>query len=150
STFEPVRPHLCCRWAGGTPYRRPGAACGRPEDRRDVTVASLLVLTGPTKGSRLPLEGERTVLGREAGCDVVICEALLGRTDSGAGSVSRRHAVISRVDGDYYIEDGDGRGNRSRNGVLVNDRKVPFPGRVRLRNNDCIRICDFGCTFLDD
>jgi serine phosphatase RsbU (regulator of sigma subunit) len=113
-------------------------------------MASLVVLTGARKGSRLALEGERTVLGRDAGCDVVIDRDLLGRADARTDSVSRRHAVISRVDGGYAIEDGDGRGNKSRNGVLVNDRRVPFPGSVRLRHDDRIRICDFACTFHDD
>src|SRR6202030_3609582 len=46
--------------------------------------------------------------------------------------------------------DGDGQGNASRNGTFVNEHRVPFPGRLQLRENDRIRICDFGCTFHED
>jgi serine phosphatase RsbU (regulator of sigma subunit) len=113
-------------------------------------MASLLVLTGPRKGTRLELQEGKTVLGREAGCDIVINETLLGRTGRPTDSISRRHAIISFVGGDYFIEDGDGRGTRSRNGTLVNEQPVPFPGSVSLHNNDCIRICDFCCTFRED
>ncbi len=42
-----------------------------------------------------------------------------------------------------------GRGGSSRNGTYVNDRKL-LPGRTRLRSDDRIRICDFGCTFHED
>jgi phosphoserine phosphatase RsbU/P len=113
-------------------------------------MASLLILTGPKTGSRLPLSQGRTVLGREAGCDVVIDETILGQPAAQRDSVSRRHAVIACIDGRYTIEDGDGRGNKSRNGVFVNDQKVPFPGSLRLRNMDAIRLCAFNCTFHDE
>jgi len=113
-------------------------------------MASLFILTGPRQGSILVLRGDKTVLGRERGCDVTIDETMLGHPVSRTGSLSRRHAVISRSDGNYAIEDGDGRGKKSRNGVFVNDQKIPFPGSIRLRNNDSIRLCDFSCKFHSD
>jgi serine phosphatase RsbU (regulator of sigma subunit) len=114
-------------------------------------MASLLLIGGPNKGMRLPLEGDRFVLGRESRCDVVINESLVHRkAGSQTGSVSRRHAVITRVEGAYFIEDGDGQGNSSRNGTFVNDQRVTVPERRRLRNNDRIRICDFVCTFHEE
>jgi ABC transport system ATP-binding/permease protein len=54
--------------------------------------------------------GERTVLGRDASCDVVIEDLL----------VSRRHAELRRLpDGRYELEDLG-----SRNGTFVNGRRV--------------------------
>jgi pSer/pThr/pTyr-binding forkhead associated (FHA) protein len=97
----------------------------------------------------LPLAGNRIVLGRDPACDIVIDEAMV-RRDSAPGrpaSVSRRHAVISCVRGNYYIEDGDGK-VRSRNGTFVNNKPISDP--ILLENNDHIRICGFDCTFLGD
>lgn len=109
-------------------------------------MAHLVVVSGGEPGLRLPLDRDQTVLGRDPECQVVIKEALARRDDAGP-RVSRRHAVISRQDEKFTIEDGDGQGKMSRNGTFVNDRKTPFPGRVLLHDGDRIRICDFVCTF---
>jgi serine phosphatase RsbU (regulator of sigma subunit) len=100
-------------------------------------MAVLLILKGANPGLRLPLDGDRVVLGRDPSCDVVIPGT----------AVSRRHALISQVQGKYFLEDGDGKGERSRNGTVVNNDPVPFPGRVQLKDNDRIKICDFLCSF---
>src|SRR5947209_3795149 len=106
-------------------------------------MASIVLSTGPKKGLRLPLRGDSIGLGRDARCDIIINESMLPAKSAGqSDSVSRRHAIISRAGGDYYIEDGDGQGNPSRNKTFVNDARIPFPGRQRLRNGDRIRICD--------
>jgi serine phosphatase RsbU (regulator of sigma subunit)/pSer/pThr/pTyr-binding forkhead associated (FHA) protein len=112
---------------------------------------TLLILTGAREGQRLPLKGDRVVLGRDAGCDIVLDETMVPYAPAGHSDVriSRKHAVISHVGGRYYIEDGDGQGARSRNGTSVNDLRLPFPGRTLLHHNDRIRICDFVCTFHD-
>src|SRR4051812_22477124 len=93
---------------------RPGERSGG--DR----MASLLVLTGAQPGLRLPLRGDKTVLGRDAGCDIVIDEAMLPRNAPArpAHGVSRKHAIISCIGDRYYIEDGDGQ-RASRNGTFV-------------------------------
>jgi serine phosphatase RsbU (regulator of sigma subunit) len=120
--------------------------------REMINMANLLLLGGDEPGLCLPLEGDRIVLGRDAHCAIVIKKNMM-RHDAGADhmtSVSREHAIITR-DGDrYYIEDGNGRGVQSRNHTFVNDRQVPFPGRIRLHTNDRIRICDFLCSFHDE
>jgi serine phosphatase RsbU (regulator of sigma subunit) len=100
-------------------------------------MASLLILKGANQGLRLELDGDKIVLGRDPGCDVVIAGT----------AVSRKHAVISRLQGKCYIEDGDGAGVKSRNGTSVNNDLIPFPGRVLLKDNDRIKICDFLCTY---
>jgi phosphoserine phosphatase RsbU/P len=113
-------------------------------------MADLLLLSGPEQGQRLPLQGDRIILGRDTACGIVIRESMVrGDVTGDANSVSRKHAVISCEGDTYYIEDGDGQGRRSRNGVYVNDQKAPYRGRVPLRNNDRIRICNFICTFHD-
>jgi pSer/pThr/pTyr-binding forkhead associated (FHA) protein len=93
---------------------------------------SLQVLRGPGEGTVLPLNGQRWVLGRNPGCDVVLPIT----------SVSREHARIVRRGDDYVIED-----RHSRNGTFVNNQAIDGP-RV-LRNNDRIRICDFIAAFFD-
>jgi serine phosphatase RsbU (regulator of sigma subunit)/pSer/pThr/pTyr-binding forkhead associated (FHA) protein len=112
-------------------------------------MAHLLVLTGVNQRLRIPLAKDRTVLGRDGRCDVVLDDCMINPSpDALKDSISRRHAVISCLEGKYYIEDGDGQGKESRNGTFVNDRKLDPPGqRFLLRENDRIRICDFACTF---
>jgi serine phosphatase RsbU (regulator of sigma subunit)/pSer/pThr/pTyr-binding forkhead associated (FHA) protein len=100
----------------------------------------LLILKGANQGQRIPLDGDRTILGRDPSSDVVI----------GGTAVSRRHATILRQENKFQIVDGDGtEPGRSRNGTFVNNEAVPPAGRVALKNNDRIKICDFLCTFHD-
>jgi serine phosphatase RsbU (regulator of sigma subunit)/pSer/pThr/pTyr-binding forkhead associated (FHA) protein len=118
-------------------------------------MAYLLVLTGATPKQRFLLEKEKTVLGRDTSCDVVINETMVRQSIAAArtDAVSRRHAVILRLDGQYFLEDGDdrkdsaGRRRGSRNGTFVNGHKVPYPGRVLLHHHDRIRLCNFECAF---
>jgi len=98
---------------------------------------SLHVLKGANEGALIPLDGDKVVLGRNPDCGVVIP----------ATSVSRTHATILRLHGKYYIVDGDGDKERSRNGTFVNNQAVT--ARTPLKNNDKIRICDFQAAFLD-
>src|SRR6516165_5602249 len=64
-----------------------------------AAMPSLQVLKGPNEGAVIPLEGERLVLGRNPDCAVVIPIT----------AVSREHARILRVGGQYYIEDRESR-----------------------------------------
>jgi serine phosphatase RsbU (regulator of sigma subunit)/pSer/pThr/pTyr-binding forkhead associated (FHA) protein len=114
-------------------------------------MADLVLLSGNEQGQRIPLQGDKIILGRDTTCDIVIKESMVrGDVPGDANSVSRKHAVISCEGSNYYIEDGDGHGRKSRNGVYVNDQKVPLKQRVLLRNNDRIRICNFVCIFQDE
>ena len=106
----------------------------------------LYILKGPAQGSRLPLERDSTVLGRDPNCHVVLKST--GRT-SKAAAVSRKHAVISHFEGKYYLEDGDGHGKKSHNNTFLNGAPVAFPGRVQLHHKDIIRLCDFTFVFRD-
>src|SRR5262245_5607615 len=84
--------------------------CARLADRwRKVSMASLHILKGMNEGQRIQLEGERSTLGRNPDCAVVIPIT----------SVSREHAVIVRQAGRFYIED-----LQSRNGTFVNNQQI--------------------------
>jgi len=93
-------------------------------------MGQLKILKGFNEGKDIPLDGERFVLGRSPECSIVIPIT----------SVSREHAMILRVQGQYFLED-----NKSRNGTFLNNQQIT--GRVPLKNNDQIRICEFCCIF---
>ncbi len=96
-------------------------------------MAVLEFLNGDRAGERLTLVGERAVLGRHPECDIVL----------NVGAVSRQHAQISLVDGQYVIED-----LHSRNGTLVNGELVHTP--QALRDGDEVKICDLALEFHAD
>ncbi|QDU19997.1 SpoIIE family protein phosphatase [Urbifossiella limnaea] len=111
---------------------------------------TLVLLNGPRAGHRFPILGERFSLGRLAGCDVVIDDTIHGPRTRGAAPVSRQHALITAVGADWFIEDGDGNGRKSRNGTNLNGRKLPFPGRHPLADRDQIWVCDLRFEFRID
>lgn len=68
------------------------------------------------------LRGDRMVLGRLQGCDVCLADA----------NVSRRHAELLLIDGEWYLADLE-----STNGTMLNGEPVT---RARLRDGDVIEI----------
>ena len=88
-------------------------------------MASLKVLQGSEPGRLFELDRERSVVGRSPECDVVLDEA----------AVSRRHVIVMREDGDYFVQDLG-----SRNGTYVNQQRVV--DRAPLRDGDKMLICD--------
>jgi sigma-B regulation protein RsbU (phosphoserine phosphatase) len=93
--------------------------------------ASLQIVKGATPGE-VSLTQDCVILGRSPECHVVIPVT----------SVSREHAHILRVGGQFFIED-----QKSRNGTFVNNEQITQ--RRLLQDNDKIRICDFQATFHD-
>lgn len=91
----------------------------------------LEVLKGMTPGQVIQVQSDRTVFGRHPHCQVVLENA----------AISRYHAQILEVHGDYFIED-----LRSRNGTHLNEELVE--GRSQLHDKDLIRVCDFTFRFL--
>src|SRR5258708_34556241 len=90
----------------------------------------LLVLSGPLKGSIIPLaEGEVTI-GREASNGIAIVDP----------SVSRKHCLLSSQGGRYLVRDLD-----SRNGTLVNGAAVE---EHWLQHGDEIAAGDSSFLFL--
>lgn len=87
---------------------------------------SLHVLKGPDAGHKVALGKSPVIIGREAkDCDIVIPNQ----------AVSRVHAQITELNGQYSIED-----LKSRNHTYVNNKLIE--AKVQLRDNDRIKICD--------
>ena len=93
---------------------------------------SLTFIKGVNQGTTVPLDGEKIILGRNADCQVVL----------NVPAVSREHAVIRRIQGKFFIED-----LKSRNGTFVNNQEVS--GRLALKDNDRIKICDNLMAFVE-
>ncbi|MGH2500125.1 MAG: FHA domain-containing protein [Candidatus Limnocylindria bacterium] len=81
---------------------------------------------GPRSGERLPLRAVSS-LGRDAGNDIVVNDE----------AASARHAVVSYVDGDWWIEDAG-----STNGTIVNGTRIW--DRERLHYGDEVSIGRIG------
>ncbi|MBX7103396.1 MAG: SpoIIE family protein phosphatase [Gemmataceae bacterium] len=94
-------------------------------------MASLHILKGQNAGTRIPLDKPVLTIGREAkDCDLVVPNQ----------AVSRVHAQIIQVNGQYFLED-----LKSRNHTFLNNKQIE--ARQPLRDNDRIKICDTLFTF---
>ena len=92
-------------------------------------VARLEFIMGPMANQTLPLDGEVTTIGSVAGATVVLADP----------AVSRKHAAIRKVDGNYELADLG-----STNGVYVNGHKVP---KKTLEVGDIIRVGNTEAVF---
>jgi serine phosphatase RsbU (regulator of sigma subunit) len=95
-------------------------------------MAELELSSGTNSGRRYALS-TRAVLGRHPDCDIVLEE----------GAVSRHHAVVTRDEAGYFLED-----LKSRNGTFLNSQ--PIDGRARLEDGDEIQICETHFIFRGD
>ena len=96
------------------------------------SMASLRILQGATPGKEFELNGDRWVVGRSPECDVVLDVA----------AVSRRHVILSKESGDFFVQDLG-----SRNGTYINADRVE--DRAPLRDGDKMLICDVLFEFID-
>jgi hypothetical protein len=92
-------------------------------------VARLEFILGPMANQTLPLTEEVTTIGSVAGNTVVLADP----------AVSRKHAGIRRIDGNYELADLG-----STNGVYVNGHKVP---KKTLEIGDIIRVGNTEAVF---
>ena len=92
-------------------------------------VARLEFILGPMANQTLPLSEDVTTIGSVAGNTVVLADP----------AVSRKHAGIRKVDGEYELADFG-----STNGVYVNGHKVP---KKTLSAGDIIRVGNTEAVF---
>ena len=92
--------------------------------------ASILFLSGPENGRRVPIDRDQVSIGRGLDCTIVIDDAL----------VSKCHAIISHEDGRWVFAD-----QQSRNGTRVNNRRVKAP--VVLADGDTLQLGDYQLKF---
>ena len=92
-------------------------------------VARLEFILGPMANQTLALAEELTTIGSVAGATVVLADP----------AVSRKHAAIRKVDGNYELADLG-----STNGVYVNGHKVP---KKTLEPGDIIRVGNTEAVF---
>lgn len=92
-------------------------------------VARLEFILGPMANQTLPLAEEVTTIGSVAGNTVVLADP----------AVSRKHAGIRKVEGNYELADLG-----STNGVYVNGHKVP---KKTLEPGDIIRVGNTEAVF---
>jgi serine phosphatase RsbU (regulator of sigma subunit) len=94
-------------------------------------MAVMQMVRGPEPGRRFELEADRAVIGRHPECEIVLDVA----------AVSRQHAVLSRHEGRFFVEDLG-----SRNGTYVNGRRLSE--LTPLATGDRIVICDVTFEFF--
>ncbi|HKK70669.1 MAG TPA: FHA domain-containing protein [Candidatus Krumholzibacteria bacterium] len=84
--------------------------------------AALVILSGPHRGTEIPLDRPRIVIGRGTEADLVLADA----------TVSRTHAVIGFRAGHFHVEDLD-----SANGTKVGCDAI---GVRELEHGDHVRV----------
>jgi FHA domain/zinc-ribbon domain len=85
---------------------------------------------GGRAGETFHPEGERTTIGRSPDCGIFLDDV----------TVSRRHAVLLRRDGRFYIED-----QGSLNGTFLNRRRIES---AQIGDGDELQIGKYRMTFL--
>jgi predicted component of type VI protein secretion system len=117
---------------------REGHACAMGFSMASLRVIRKLYRTGPDDPTIKPLilSKERSLIGRhppERSIDLQLPD----------GAINKRHAVIIRSNGSYWIED-----LKSRNGTLVNSSSIRK--RTLLKDGDEIQMGPFVLLFQTD
>ena len=87
--------------------------------------AELEAVTGPLKGSSIPLSDAEVSIGREPSNQVSLLDA----------SVSRRHCLIRREAGQFKIQDLKSRNSTFVNGVPVTERVLASGDEIKVGNS---------------
>lgn len=98
----------------------------------DESIPSVLVMSGPDEGQVHFIEKDNMTIGRDRENDIII-----NREDV---YTSRRHALITLVNGKYFLED-----TGSTNGTFIRGKFIEKGTRVKLQNGDTFRV---GKTWL--
>lgn len=129
-------PACSFKFSGNTEKFEPISAENAPEgknttedDKNKAKSAVLHVISGPQGEILLPLAKEKMKIGRSPNSDIFLNDR----------TVSREHAIIAKVDGQYQIADCN-----SYNGLWVNNENVSVSN---LKNGDLIQIGVFFLRF---
>jgi pSer/pThr/pTyr-binding forkhead associated (FHA) protein len=93
--------------------------------------ALLIVVKGPGQGARYLLRDDRVMAGRQPDNEIFLVDV----------TVSRHHAIFTRVDDRYTVADVS-----SLNGTYVN--RALIGGSVPLRNGDEVQIGKFRLVYF--
>lgn len=93
------------------------------------TFGELKVVRGPRRGEAFPLDNGDVLIGRKVTSPHGIC------FPESAGAISHVHCRVRKKRNDFFLDD-----LRSRNGVLVNEKRVV--GSVLLQDGDGISLGD--------
>lgn len=94
--------------------------------------ATIALLVNPMSGQEFNLARYSVSIGREIGNDVVLA------TDK---TVSRQHAIVHHLNGDYFLEDLN-----SKNGSWING--TPVKSKTAMNSGDEVRIGITRLVFL--
>lgn len=92
-----------------------------------------LIVVGKTRTEELPLDGAVSVIGRD-----------MGTFQLSDFKVSRRHALLVQTTEGYFIKDLG-----SRNGVFLNQKRVPSREQSKLKNGDVLQVGSTQLIFKD-
>lgn len=126
--LPPLAPPGVCQFCGQTKDPATGlCACSTPAPAQPIgsTSAVLVGMDGPFVGQRISPSQAGLIIGREAGCSIVLPDP----------SISRRHARIAIEAGQMTVYD-----ENSTNGTFVNEQRIQ---QQTLRPGDIVRIGPF-------
>ena len=98
-------------------------------------MAHLVLTNDPEVGKSYSLDKGEVTIGRHPDCEIAVMDS---------GRVSRRHAKIICERNSYRLKDMG-----IRNGTFLNGRRVGNE-LTRLKDGDCLRICDLEFVFHGD
>jgi pSer/pThr/pTyr-binding forkhead associated (FHA) protein len=91
-----------------------------------IRFVRLLVLGGPMDGVEFPLLKTQATIGRGEDQDINL---------AGDGAVSRNHARLEWIDGDYWLEDIG-----SKYGTFLEDSEQQIAGKIKIEPGTIFRI----------
>jgi len=102
-------------------------------DRPHAPMQSCLVIVSGTEaGQSIEISEDEMAIGRGSECPVCVSD----------DSVSRKHAVITRVLGHTFVLDLE-----STNGTFVNDQRIE---RAELKSNDVLRVGKVALKYVEN
>ncbi|MDQ2808862.1 MAG: FHA domain-containing protein [Chloroflexota bacterium] len=140
--FAPPSPPYGAPTSGPSPFGTPPPVAPAATPPAGGTMpAGRLIVTASRAELPLPVRDD-VILGREDGQSNSFPDVDLNPHGGLEQGVSRRHARISRRNGQFYLEDLN-----SVNGTLHNQRRIPANTPVPLRPGDAIMLGRLGLTF---